>query len=167
MILTDSYCSLMLLLWTARVVRTQSMETWGIWYIYEGFLIWIIPSRYQSYESIYWACTTSFVTSVHLITWCFFHIRVCILTTWFPTHAFDSDLSIHVCLSQHATWHSSYHSLGSFRLPWICMSRSWSMELVNSPGCWSEMRSGSVDHQQFVLSSSLSGLMLCFQVFFL
>ena len=31
----------------------------------------------------------------------------------FQMHVYDSDLSIHECLSMHATWHSHYHSLGS------------------------------------------------------
>ena len=57
-----------------------------------GFLVWIIPSRYQSHEFIYWAHTTGFVSYVHLITWCLFHVRVCILTTQFSTHVFYSDL---------------------------------------------------------------------------
>jgi len=52
-----------MLMWTARVVCTQSMETWDIWYIDEGFLVLIIPSRHQSYEPIYWAHTTGFVAS--------------------------------------------------------------------------------------------------------
>jgi len=49
---------------------------------------------------------TSFVIS--------FHVRVCMLATRFSMHAFDSNLSKHVCLSLHATWHSSHHSLESF-----------------------------------------------------
>ena len=32
-----------------------------MWYIDEGFLIWIIPLTYLSREPIIWACTTSFV----------------------------------------------------------------------------------------------------------
>jgi len=107
LLLTDSYCSLILLLWIARVVCTQSMETWGIWYIEEGFFVWIIPSRYQTNESIYWARTTGFVISVCHIIWCLIHVRVCMLTMWFSMHAFDSDLLIHACLFLHATWHSS------------------------------------------------------------
>ena len=57
-------------MWITQVMRTQSMETWGIWYIDESFIVWIISSRYQSHESIYCAHTTSFVASVHLIIWC-------------------------------------------------------------------------------------------------
>jgi len=40
--------------------------------------------------------------------------------------------------------------VGQFLLPWIYMSRSWGLELVDSPGCWSEMCSGSVDHRQTI-----------------
>jgi len=36
-----------------------------------------------------------------------------VLTTQFSMHDYDSDLSIHVCLSIHATWHSHHHSPGS------------------------------------------------------
>ena len=141
------------------------METWGIWYIDVGFLIWIIPSRYQSHESVYWAHTTGFVTSVHLITWCLFHVQVCMLMTWFSMYAFDSDLSIHVCLSLHATWHSLHHSLESFWLPWILMSRSRRLELVDSPSCWSEVHNYSVDHWQAVWDPVLPGPLLSSRVF--
>jgi len=30
-----------------RVVYTEITVTWGIRYIYEGFLVWIIPSMYS------------------------------------------------------------------------------------------------------------------------
>ena len=40
---------------------------------------------------------------------------------------FDSDLSIHVCLSMYATWHSPHHSLGSSD-SLTCMFRSWSLD---------------------------------------
>jgi len=39
------------------------------------------------------------------------------------------DLSIHMYLFLHATWHSPGHSLGSFWLIWTCMFRFWSLEL--------------------------------------
>ena len=37
--------------------------------------------------------------------------------------------------------------VGEFWLPWILMSRSWSLELVDS-SCWSEWRSGSIVDQR-------------------
>ena len=40
-----------------------------------------------------------------------------VLTTHFSMNVYDSDLSIHMCLSLHATWHSPYHSLGSSDSP--------------------------------------------------
>jgi len=42
---------------------------------------------------------------------------------------------------------------GEFWLPWILMFRFRSLELVDSPSCWSEMCNGSVDHQQTVQKS--------------
>ena len=41
----------------SSVMHNQLMETWVIWYIDEGFFVWIIPLRYQSHESTYWART--------------------------------------------------------------------------------------------------------------
>ena len=85
---------------TTEVVWTQAMVTWNVWYTYKGFLIWIIPSTYQSHESNVCACTTSFV---HICTYIILdgslHVYVC-LCSW---HGFDtcflySDLLIHVYL---------------------------------------------------------------------
>ena len=45
----------------------------------------------------------------------------------------------------------------SIWLPWILMSRFWSLERVDSPSCWSEWRSGSMDLQQTVQGSILPG----------
>jgi len=82
------------------------MTTWGIWYIYEDFLIWIIPSTYQSHESIIWACTTSFVhiciyrmldVSSHAYVYiCSRHHFLCMFS--------DSDLSIHLYLLSDLLW---------------------------------------------------------------
>jgi len=60
-----------------------------------------------------------------------------VLTTRFLMHVYDSNLSIHVCLFLHATWHSQHHSLGS-STPLIFMSRFRSLKFVDSSGCWSE-----------------------------
>ena len=143
-----------MLLWIAHIVRTQSIETWSIWYIDEDFLIWIIPSTFLSPKSVYWARTTGFVTSVCLINWCLIHVWVCMLTTWFSTHAFDSDLLIHVWLSLHATWHSSHHSLGSFRLlEFACPdSGVWTVMDILLIKMTQRKRSGSVEHQSGTLS---------------
>ena len=34
--------------------------TWEIWYIDEGFLVWIIPLTYLSNEAVNWVCTADF-----------------------------------------------------------------------------------------------------------
>ena len=54
---------------------------WDIKYIYEGFLVWLIPSTYLSHEAVNWACTTDFsciwfysVLSVLSILWCFLNL---------------------------------------------------------------------------------------------
>jgi len=160
--------------------------TWDIWYINEGFLIWIILSTYISHEAVSRVCTAGFTVFVfigyyfecmvffnyyyyiistyivpyylcsippvsyfdHIIAWIlptwyhllslYLFLYACAHVTAFNTCSFDLDLLIHVCLSLYATWHSPHHSLGSFWLPWILMSRSWSLELVYSPTCWSE-----------------------------
>ena len=36
------------------------MITLDIWYIDEGFLVWIIPSTYLSHETVNWVCTAGF-----------------------------------------------------------------------------------------------------------
>jgi len=54
-----------------------------------------------------------------------------------------------------------------FWLPWILMSRSWSLEPVNSPSCWPERCSGSVDPQQTVQSPIFLGPLHVSRVFLL
>ena len=75
-------------------------------------------------------------------------------------------LYTHLCSSWLATWLLPTTRLGSFIwLPWILMSRFWSLERVDSPSCWSEWRSGSVDLQQTVQSSILPGPPVCLSSF--
>ena len=54
---------------------------------------------------------------------------------------------------------------GEFWLPWILMSRSQSLEHVDSPSCRSEWRSWSVDLQQTVWSSIFPGPPVCLSSF--
>ena len=83
------------------------MATWDIWYIDEGFFIWIISLTYLSCESIIWACTTSFVHT------CIYHMfNVLIVCLMYLSHVYvylssrhyflcmfsDSDLSIYMYL---------------------------------------------------------------------
>jgi len=55
-----------------------------------------------------------------------------VLMTRFSMHVYDSDLSIHVCLSLHTIWHSHYHSLGSSDSPeFSCPDlRVWSLWIL-------------------------------------
>ena len=81
-----------------------------------GFSCW----DYSFDALISWICNLSLYNRFCYIhfTWCLiFSSCVPVLMTLFSIYAFDSDLSIHVCLSMHATWHLSYHSLGSFLTP--------------------------------------------------
>jgi len=74
--------------------------TLGVWYIHEGFLVWIVPSTYQFHEPIIWACISSFV---HTYIYCLFdvssHVYMC-LCSWhhFLCMFFNSDLSIYMYL---------------------------------------------------------------------
>ena len=75
------------------------MATWDMWYIDEGFLIWIIPLTYQSRESIIWACTTSFV---HTYIYHMFNVFIVFMCTYALDTIFcmfsDSVLSIYMYL---------------------------------------------------------------------
>ena len=72
---------------------------------------------------------------------CMFMIRIYQYTCAYPCLPFGI----------HHTTHSGVLT------PLVLMSRSWSLEHVDSPSCWSEWRSGSVDLQQPVQSPILSG----------
>ena len=89
------------------------------------------------------------------------------LITRFSIHVYDSDLSIQVCLSLDATWHSPYYSLGSSDSPGSSRPLLQSLELVDSPGCWSEWHSNSVDHRQTIWSPILLGPLCVSRVFLL
>ena len=78
---------------------TQTMAIWDMWYIDEGFLVWIISLTYLSRESIIWACKPSFIHTCiyhmcNLFTACLFVLK---LSTLFSMHAFWFRLSdIHI-----------------------------------------------------------------------
>jgi len=55
MLINNSFCC-----FAIRVVYTRITVTWGIRHIDEGFLIWTIPSTYQSYEAVNRAYMTGF-----------------------------------------------------------------------------------------------------------
>ena len=78
------------------------MATWEMWYIHEGFLIWIIPLTYQSRESIIWACTTSFVHTCIYHMFSVFIACLCVpmLSILFSMHVFRFRfIDIHVFTS--------------------------------------------------------------------
>jgi len=58
-----------------QVIYTRIIVKWGIRYIDEGFLIWIILSKCLSHEAVNWACTIGFACirfySILSILWCF------------------------------------------------------------------------------------------------
>jgi len=100
-------------------LRLYKLRRW--WHevcgIYEGFLIWIIPSMLQSHESKVWACITSFVqTCIYCIT---IYLITCLYVPVLMTH-----FHVHVFLSVHATWLHFTYSLVAFWQPWTCMLRS-------------------------------------------
>ena len=157
-----------------KLGNTTGLPTIAFIGFYFGFLILLIIIIF----SVYQLCTTPLVFYSYHSTPCMFPtwhhlLSLCLLLYAFAhdmvfnTCSFDSDLSIHVCLTLHATWHSPHHSLGSFWLSWILMSRSQRLELMDSPGRWSEMRSESVDHRQTVQSLFPPGPLLGSRVFHL
>jgi len=106
---------------------------------------------------LYHACCLLDITTVYFITYCPLPAPVC-LCSW---HDFQCMLIIQIyrytcaypCipLGIHHTTH--WRVLA----PLDRMSRFWSLDLVDSPGCWSEMRNGSLDHQQTVWGPILPG----------
>jgi len=103
-----------------QVVWTQMMATWDMWYIDEGFLIWIIPLTYRSCESIIWAYTTGFVHTCiyrmfNVFIACLFVLK---LSTLFSMHAFWFRLiDVHVF-----TWFRIYcRSFNFFYVTYHCL----------------------------------------------
>ena len=107
-----------------QVVWTQMMATWGIWHIDEGFLVWIIPSTYQSHESIIWASTTSFVhTCIYRMLDISSHIYMYLCSLQhFLCMFFDSDLSIHMYLLDFEFTTDSLITIMLQVLAYVCMS---------------------------------------------
>ena len=69
---------------------------------------------------------------ISLLDASFMFLYACTHDTVFNTCSFDSDLSIHVCLSLHTTWQLPYHSSRSFDSPeFICPDlRAWSLWIL-------------------------------------
>ena len=99
---------------------------------------------------------------------CYISACLCtlLLTAQFSIHGYDSVLSIHMCLSLLATWPLLHHSPGEFHLtPLDPHVQVMELGAVDSPSCWSEWRSSSVDLQQTIQSSILPGPPLCLSSF--
>jgi len=147
---------------------------WGFSYLDYSFDVSILWSRTLGLYR--WFCRARFhrvliqIFSFMIITILYVSISlpapVC-KCSWYGFHCilFYLDLSIHVCLSLHATWHLSHHSLGGFRLSWIRMSRFQSLELVDPSGCWLERCSEGVNLQKTIQSPILLGPLRVFWVF--
>ena len=127
------------------------MVTWDMWYIDEGFLIWIISLTYLSRESIIWACTTSFVHTyiyrmfnlftactyaLHTAFYAYFQFQIYCRSFNFPyvicyylyLHTWTTSLDhVHVCLLC-TPFGFIYVLAGCIWQPWILMSRSWSLD---------------------------------------
>jgi len=93
---------------------------WGFSYLH--YLIDVLISRIRKLSLYNWFCLYFLYLMPHCLLVCV------ILTTLFFIHAFqfgfiDTHVLIYTC---HLA--SSYHSLGSFWLPYTCMSRFWSLD---------------------------------------
>ena len=111
---------------------------------------------------------------IHCLITCFYHLisymfqldiellslylflHVCSHDTVFNAYLWLGFIDTHVLiLARHLAFVSPL--AGEFWLLWILMSRSWSLERVDSPSCRSELHSWSVDPQQTVQSPILPG----------
>ena len=138
------------------------MVTSVMWYIDEGFLVWIIPLRYQSHEFIYRARTTSFVSSVYPIIWCLIHVRVYDHDTISNACFWFRFIDAHVLvLARHLAFTTRWgvsDSPGS-----SCPDpEAWSLSILP---VWSEMRSRCVDHRPTIWVPSFQAPLFGSRVF--
>jgi len=82
---------------------------WGFSYLNYSFDVLILRisnlGLYNEFYNIYFTC---YIIACHCVS---------LLRHNFQYLLIDLNFSIHMCLSLHATWHSSYNSLGSFLTP--------------------------------------------------
>jgi len=76
-----------------------------------GFIRFYQFYRFYVSSGNIWCCLICFIFCLHICS--------CMrgLTTRFSMHIYNSNLSIYVCSSLQAIWHSHYHSLESFESP--------------------------------------------------
>ena len=117
---------------------------------------------YRFYVSLgdIWCCPIYFTShpfSYLIIPW--------VVPAWY--HLFYIYLLLHAYLCSPLGIRITTRLGSSIWLPWILMSRLWSLERVDSPSCWSEWRSGSIDLQQTIWSSTFQAPLCASRVFLL
>ena len=109
-----------------------------------GFMIIIIIIILYMYSSWLTTCVLFHQSLVLIILYhacslfdITYYLSTCssmpVLTTRFSMHVYDLDLSIHVCLSLHAIWHSRHYSQGSSDSPGSSYSgfKCWSLWILS------------------------------------
>jgi len=109
------------------------------------------PSVFCSYLIIPWV-----FPAWYQLLYIYLLLHACAHDTVFNTCLWFGFIDTHVLIYARCLAFASPLA-GEFWLPWILMSRSWSLERVDSPSCWSEWRSWSVDPQLTVQSPILPG----------
>jgi len=117
---------------------------------------YIIPA----YILLYHLCSIPSVSCSYLLIPCIISTWYHILSLYLLLYACAHDMVFNACLwfrfiDTRVLIYASHLALasllaGEFWLSWILMSRSRSLELVNSPSCWPERCSGSMDNRQTV-----------------
>jgi len=110
-----------------------------------------IPPVYCPYLIILWVFPTWYhLLYIYLLLHACAHAMIFNACLWFGF--IDTRVLIY---ARHLAFASQL--AGEFWLPWIFKSRSRIVELMDSPSCWPEMCSDSVDLQQTIWSPILSG----------
>jgi len=119
------------------IIYAQLMEKWDIWYIYEGVSIFGLSSRCTNLMDPEIEFVQLILSPLHMtytvhtyidkyipVTFAVNACLACLLTlnTW------STDILVHVCVLQHATWILHTRWVAFWQL-WIWMSRSRSMDL--------------------------------------
>ena len=107
---------------------------------YFGFsVLWLLyyTCSYPAFSLVFYS-TSLLLLSYHTMSIsCLISLSTCscilVSTTRFSMHVYDSDLSIVLIYARHLVFASPL--AGEFWLLWILMSRSWSLERVDSLSC--------------------------------
>ena len=149
-----------------------------MWYASPYLLVLDFTSDFRFYDYYHISCSypalflVFYSTSLLFSSYPeYFLSDIYLLTCFCSRHGFQCMIMIrfyrYTCtyLSTPSGFCITTHLGSSIWLPWILMSRSWSLERVDSPSCWSEWRSWSVDPQQTIWSSTLPGPLCASRVF--